>query len=290
MSLYKTLGVRATARPEVIRAAYKKLMQRYHPDKNAGDAAAEMKAQQISQAFQILSDRVLRAKYDSERHQRLLRLPRLRKGVGFSLPEVTPVMVWVTLFIVFVALLVTAAGLYKRYEQRQAIALQQMEERYALQRKEQQDNEKKRLEQEAQEELWAAARADTQARAQRTIPIFDSHRYVAIKDKGMVQGFILPPVDVYIGKESSEKMASNISLRRAGLRKAVLRELGRIRAKDLTNNAAEGAVSASILRALNDSILGRDRQGQLCRRDFDEYVCHGIETVIFRGSVELVPG
>ena len=132
--------------------------------------------------------------------------------------------------------------------------------------------------------------ADARPRAERTIPIFPEHRFVAIRDNASVQGFILPPVDVYVGKESSDTIVSSITQRRTGLRKAVLRELAQIPGKDLTVDAAQEAVSESILRALNDALFGRDKQGHLCRQDRDEYICRGIETVIFRGSVELVPG
>ena len=285
MSLYKTLGVRANARPEVIRAAYKKLMQRYHPDKHAGDPAAGRKAQQISEAFQILSDPAARAKYDAEHHGRFAWV------LGHMPHASRPAAVKAALLLVLLAAMAAAGtAVYKRYEQQQRAAQQEMAQRQALLLARQQAAERKRQEGEALARLAAAAQAEAQARAQRTIPIFPAHRFVAIRDNASVQGFILPPVDVYIGKESSEAIVSDIAQRRTGLRKAVLKELAQIPAKDLTVHAAEEAVSASILRALNDSLFGRDREGHLCRRDFDEYICHGIETVIFRGSVELVPG
>jgi molecular chaperone DnaJ len=47
-----------------IRKAYRKLARKYHPDINPGDAAAEEKYKQISQAYEVLSDTEKRKKYD----------------------------------------------------------------------------------------------------------------------------------------------------------------------------------------------------------------------------------
>lgn len=64
MSHYDTLEVSRKASAETIRAAYKSLMQRYHPDRNLGDAEAAVRAVSIQQAFEVLSDTNKRAVYD----------------------------------------------------------------------------------------------------------------------------------------------------------------------------------------------------------------------------------
>jgi curved DNA-binding protein CbpA len=62
---YQTLGVSRDASPEEIRAAYKRLAVRWHPDKNAGDKdRAEVMFKQIGEAYSVLSDPVRRADYD----------------------------------------------------------------------------------------------------------------------------------------------------------------------------------------------------------------------------------
>ena len=61
---YDTLKVARDAPPEVIRAAYRTLSQKYHPDKNQGDFDAEKTMQLINIAYQTLSDPELREKYD----------------------------------------------------------------------------------------------------------------------------------------------------------------------------------------------------------------------------------
>ena len=65
MSHYEVLEVSPKASPEVIRAAYRSLMQRYHPDKNPGNAGIAEKAARIAQAYDVLSDPGRRAAYDS---------------------------------------------------------------------------------------------------------------------------------------------------------------------------------------------------------------------------------
>jgi curved DNA-binding protein CbpA len=65
-TLYENLEVSSNASPETIRAAYRSLSQRYHPDKNPGDSEAAQRMQQINAAFQVLSSPDTRAAYDAE--------------------------------------------------------------------------------------------------------------------------------------------------------------------------------------------------------------------------------
>ena len=65
MSYYETLGVSRNSEPEVIEAAYRALMKKYHPDLWRGDAeTAETRAKQINEAFATLRDPVRRRAYD----------------------------------------------------------------------------------------------------------------------------------------------------------------------------------------------------------------------------------
>jgi curved DNA-binding protein CbpA len=61
---YKTLGVKPGDSDDAIRAAYRKLAKKHHPDLNQGkpDAADRFKA--ISSAYDILSDKDKRARFD----------------------------------------------------------------------------------------------------------------------------------------------------------------------------------------------------------------------------------
>jgi len=64
---YKTLGVAKTAKPAEIKASYRKLARKYHPDANKGNASAEEKFKEISEAYSVLSDEKRRKEYDEAR-------------------------------------------------------------------------------------------------------------------------------------------------------------------------------------------------------------------------------
>ncbi len=61
---YKDLGVGKTATSAEIKKAYRKLANKYHPDKTKGDKTAEEKFKEINEANEVLSDPVKRKKYD----------------------------------------------------------------------------------------------------------------------------------------------------------------------------------------------------------------------------------
>lgn len=61
---YEILGVARNSPAEVIRAAYKVLSQKYHPDKNPGQEEMHQKMAQINEAYNVLSDPALREEYD----------------------------------------------------------------------------------------------------------------------------------------------------------------------------------------------------------------------------------
>lgn len=61
---YQLLGVARDATPEAIRAAYRKLARRHHPDVNPGKPASEERFKAISAAHALLSDPARRARFD----------------------------------------------------------------------------------------------------------------------------------------------------------------------------------------------------------------------------------
>ena len=62
--LYAVLEVDANVSPEDLKKSYRRLARQYHPDNNPGDATAEARFKEVSQAYEILSDPDRRANYD----------------------------------------------------------------------------------------------------------------------------------------------------------------------------------------------------------------------------------
>jgi molecular chaperone DnaJ len=61
---YALLGVPKDASDKDIKKAYRKLAQKYHPDRNPGDATAEEKFKEINEAYDVIGDAETRKEYD----------------------------------------------------------------------------------------------------------------------------------------------------------------------------------------------------------------------------------
>ena len=64
---YKILGVSKDVSEAELKKVYRKLAREFHPDSNPGNAAAEARFKEISEAYSVLSDKTLRAEYDQIR-------------------------------------------------------------------------------------------------------------------------------------------------------------------------------------------------------------------------------
>lgn len=64
---YKSLGITSDASDSEIKKAYRKLAKDLHPDKNPGNAAAEQRFKEVSEAYATLSDPAQRKEYDAVR-------------------------------------------------------------------------------------------------------------------------------------------------------------------------------------------------------------------------------
>lgn len=65
---YEVLGVQKSASEDEIKKAYRKLAKQYHPDLNPGDKNAEAKFKEVNEAYEVLSDKDKRTRYDQFGH------------------------------------------------------------------------------------------------------------------------------------------------------------------------------------------------------------------------------
>ncbi|WP_295788761.1 DnaJ C-terminal domain-containing protein [uncultured Microbacterium sp.] len=75
---YKVLGVDKSVSAADLKKTYRKLARQYHPDSNPGDAKAEAKFKEISEAYSVLNDPEQREEYDQIR--------AMGSGARFSAP------------------------------------------------------------------------------------------------------------------------------------------------------------------------------------------------------------
>ena len=65
---YTILGVNPSASEDVIRKAYKKRVLEWHPDKNLNNPAAESLFKILQKAYETLTDKQAKEKYDAKQH------------------------------------------------------------------------------------------------------------------------------------------------------------------------------------------------------------------------------
>ena len=65
---YEVLGIDKSADDATIKKAYRALAKKYHPDMNPGDAEAEKKFKEASEAYAVLSDPDKKRQYDQFGH------------------------------------------------------------------------------------------------------------------------------------------------------------------------------------------------------------------------------
>lgn len=86
-SFYETLGVPRGASAKEIRAAYRRLARKHHPDVNPNDAGAEARFKEVQAAYDVLGDEETRKRYDKygerwEQAERIEEMERQRARFG----------------------------------------------------------------------------------------------------------------------------------------------------------------------------------------------------------------
>jgi|GEM_PF-2329767 len=82
MDYYNVLGVKAGETSEIIKASYRKLAKKYHPDANPGDEDAARCFKEAAEAYSVLGDPDKRTKYDEEQKKAAGKQAAAGKGKG----------------------------------------------------------------------------------------------------------------------------------------------------------------------------------------------------------------
>lgn len=83
---YRVLGVARDASEKEVRAAFRRLARRYHPDVNPGDSSSEERFKEINTAYEVLSDGDARKQYDryGDNWRDADRIEEMRRQGGFG--------------------------------------------------------------------------------------------------------------------------------------------------------------------------------------------------------------
>ena len=317
MSHYETLEVSRNASTEVVRAAYKSLIQRYHPDKNPGNTAAAIRAQQVSVAYAVLSVPGSRAAYD----EMLLETEKLsvnpkthppppagagnpkspsRRAEPVAAQRKTTVLekktedtsskfVWIIFVIIGILLYwITAysdAQLNKREKQQNEQFAAQKQANIEKEETERQEREQLKVKQEQIKALDIS---------RRTLALFPRGLTLNLIGPGLSppllsdRSLVISQISIIIGKIDSDRVMRNLQLNQDIVRQAVSEQVSRINQSVLISLGAEEHVKEIIKTTINKITLGPAYRDELCQSvltqqssDTYETQCRAIETVMF---------
>lgn len=310
LNYYEELEVSRNASQEVIRAAYKNLVQRYHPDKNNGETHERLA--RITEAYRVLSDPEARKKYDEKYFFEELAdttpqplTTKVEDNERLPSGKNKPPKKWP--YALLLGLAITAYGLYQ-YEQYQnekiRIALANAEyENQQRKIKEQKELNEKRKEYEA---LDLKNRTITfQSSPQVIVNRAPQYSYSHCSEEQ--KSFILPGFKITIGQLDSQKIKGSVADAKNTILTEISKSLRSIHPCNLFQVDFDKKVEGVIKDTANRMILGFEDYAKTCRempyQEFGEYrsdvfymgraeemvfVCRGVVNVIFDGEIRVL--
>lgn len=93
MDFYCLLGVSHDADLAEVKAAYRSLAKKYHPDRNHNDESCEFKFKKINEAYEVLSDQHKRQMYDRKYHRARVHEPKSKTNKAKQKPPSQPAVI-----------------------------------------------------------------------------------------------------------------------------------------------------------------------------------------------------
>ena len=81
---YDILGIAKSASDSEIKAAYRKLAMKYHPDRNPNNSEAEKKFREVTESYEVLKDKEKKSAYDQFGHAAFSQGNSSSGGQGFG--------------------------------------------------------------------------------------------------------------------------------------------------------------------------------------------------------------
>lgn len=259
MNYYEILEVSPNASQEVIKAAYKSLMQRYHPDKNLGNADIAKHALLVGEAFDVLSDINKRSAYNiklkqqaSENREKSFEVIAPTKSKGPPLKKTDDKFNWTPLLII-VAVTVLLSLAVKQNEHTPDTT-----------------NVAHRAEQMAAEQIAAWEKAEAERKrieyekelATRTIPEFAVNINVRLLKKYDYAHYIydghtisIPVLNIRVGKHQADKVIQYAQINK----ELILEKLSEYLAyqanyEELIKIDGDAYLKEKIINSINDTV------------------------------------